>query len=94
MIPSTARSTSTLAAALPEHLQPLLQSSLDNAKAALSKILPEVKKANVLEEAEYEEDSDAGFEKEKMIRSLCFSSLLAGLIVSQRSRTSECSSLA
>jgi hypothetical protein len=69
LIPSTARSTSSAATPLPPHLAPLLGPSLEKAKAALSKVLPEVRKANILEEAEYEEDDDAGFAKEKMIQS-------------------------
>ena len=69
LIPSTARSTSTLAAPLPDHLKPLLQDSLEAAKSTLGKILPDVKKISVLEEAEFEEDSDAGFAKEKLMQS-------------------------
>jgi hypothetical protein len=46
---------------------PLLEDDFEKAKVALKRILPEVKKANVLEEAEYEDDG-GGFEKEKMLQ--------------------------
>ncbi|BGP21552.1 AAA family ATPase [Rhodotorula toruloides] len=67
LIPSTARSTSSHAAPLPSQLVPLLADSLEHAKTALAKVLPEVKKVNVLEEAEFV-DEGAGFEKEKMLQ--------------------------
>ena len=66
LIPSTARSTSSIAAALPSHLLPLLQPALERAKTALSRVLPEVKVANVLEEAEFEEEEGGGFAREKL----------------------------
>lgn len=67
LIPSTARSTSSHAAPLPPQVVPLLADSLEHAKTALAKVLPEVKKVNVLEEAEFV-DEGAGFEKEKMLQ--------------------------
>jgi hypothetical protein len=67
LIPSSHRSTSTAAAALPPQLVPLLAEGFENAKAALAKVLPEVKKPNVLEEAEFVDDG-GGFEKEKMLQ--------------------------
>lgn len=54
LIPSTARSASSLAQPLPSHLIPLLKPNFDKAITSLSKILPEVRKINVLEEAEFE----------------------------------------
>ncbi|GAA5866873.1 hypothetical protein JCM3774_004585 [Rhodotorula dairenensis] len=68
LIPSTARSTSSAAAPLPPQLVPLLSHALDNAKIALARVLPPVKRVNVLEEAEFV-DVDGGFEKEKMLQS-------------------------
>lgn len=68
MVPSTARSTSSVAAPLPDHLKPLLQSSLDSAKEALSKVLPDVHKVNILEEAEFVQP-EGGFEHEQMLQS-------------------------
>ncbi|KAK4055288.1 TAT-binding protein-like protein 7, AAA ATPase [Microbotryomycetes sp. JL201] len=67
LIPSTARATSSLAAPLPVQLEPLLSDSLETAKQVLAKVLPEVKKVNVLEDAEWEDDG-GGFEKEKMMQ--------------------------
>ncbi|GAA6060222.1 hypothetical protein JCM10212_002301 [Sporobolomyces blumeae] len=67
LIPSSHRSTSTSAAALPQQLVPLLAESLDHAKEALARVLPEVKKPNILEEAEFV-DEGGGFEKEKMLQ--------------------------
>ncbi|BGP44653.1 TAT-binding protein-like protein 7, AAA ATPase [Rhodotorula kratochvilovae] len=67
LIPSTARSTSSSAAPIPPQLLPLLSTSFDHAKTALAKVLPEVKRVNVLEEAEFVEDG-GGFEKEKMMQ--------------------------
>lgn len=74
LIPSTARSTSSAAAPLPPQLVPLLLRALENAKVALDKVLPPVKRVNVLEEAEFV-DVDGGFEKEKMLQ--CMSSTKA-----------------
>ncbi|SCZ90409.1 BZ3500_MvSof-1268-A1-R1_Chr1-3g01971 [Microbotryum saponariae] len=67
LIPSSARATSSAAAPLPPQLVPLLSDSLEAVKTALKRVLPDVKKANVLEEAEYEDDG-GGFEKEKMLQ--------------------------
>ncbi|KAK4705160.1 ATPase family AAA domain-containing protein 2, partial [Phenoliferia sp. Uapishka_3] len=67
LIPSSARATSSAAAPIPPQLEPLLHDALDAAKLALTKVLPDVKKANVLEEAEWE-DEGGGFEKEKMMQ--------------------------
>ncbi|GAA5838303.1 hypothetical protein JCM9279_003193 [Rhodotorula babjevae] len=67
LIPSTARSTSSSAAPIPPQLVPLLSTSFEHAKAALAKVLPEVKRISVLEEAEYVDDG-SGFEKEKLMQ--------------------------
>lgn len=67
LIPSTARATSSSAAPLPPQLVPLLANAFEAAKVALAKVLPDVKRPNVLEEAEWEDDG-GGFEKEKMMQ--------------------------
>ncbi|GAA5844990.1 hypothetical protein JCM5353_005305, partial [Sporobolomyces roseus] len=67
LIPSSHRSTSTAASALPPQLVPVLADSFEVAKAALAKVLPEVKRPNILEEAEFVDDG-GGFEKEKMLQ--------------------------
>lgn len=71
LVPSSARATSSLAAALPSQLEPLLRDAVDRCKAALATSLPDIKKINVLEEAEYEqeEDDDGGFAREKRMQS-------------------------
>ncbi|KAH8920741.1 AAA-domain-containing protein, partial [Atractiella rhizophila] len=65
LIPSTARASSSVSAPLPEQMESLLKPSLEKAKEALAKVLPDIKKVNLLEEAEYEEEVDGGFETEK-----------------------------
>ncbi|KAF8471869.1 hypothetical protein BDZ91DRAFT_479327 [Kalaharituber pfeilii] len=69
IVPSSERSTSSGAAPLPKHIEPLLQRPLDGIKKALKKLLPELKRMTVLEEAMYEDDPDpaSGFEREKML---------------------------
>ncbi|QRW15713.1 AAA family ATPase [Rhizoctonia solani] len=65
LIPSSARSTSSHASPLPQHLRPLLQPALDTVVATLEKSLPNSKKRNTLEEAEWEyDDADGGWERE------------------------------
>lgn len=66
LIPSTARSGSSAAAPLPEQLEPLLGESFEAAKNALAKVLPNFKKPNILEEAEFEDEGDGSFEREKL----------------------------
>jgi hypothetical protein len=68
LIPSTARSASSLAQPLPPHLVPLLKANFDKAISSLSKILPEVRKVNVLEEAEFEPMANGGFEQERVMQ--------------------------
>ncbi|KAA1110887.1 hypothetical protein PGT21_033552 [Puccinia graminis f. sp. tritici] len=67
LVPSTSRSTANIASPLPSHLKPLLERSFEQVKGLLDKMLPNVKKPNMLEEAEYEND-DSGFEKEKTMQ--------------------------
>lgn len=82
MIPSSERSSSSGAAPLPEHVQPLLERQFESVKECIKTILPEVKRLSPLEEAEYEQDDDAdnGFERERMMESMCsFWDLLVNL---------------
>ncbi|GAA96394.1 hypothetical protein E5Q_03061 [Mixia osmundae IAM 14324] len=69
LVPSTARSNASPAAALPPHLACLLGPAFEAAKSALAGVLPARKKLNILEEAEYEDLNDAGFETEKFMQS-------------------------
>lgn len=65
LIPSSARSTSSHALPLPQHLRPLLQPALDTVTTTLEKTLPAAKKRDALEEAEWEyDDADGGWERE------------------------------
>ncbi|GAB1523765.1 TAT-binding protein-like protein 7, AAA ATPase [Rhizoctonia solani] len=71
LIPSSARSTSSHASPLPQHLRPLLQPALDTVVATLEKSLPNSKKRNTLEEAEWEyDDADGGWEREMISQAL------------------------
>lgn len=78
LIPSTARATSSAAASIPVQLVPLLAEVFEVAKTSLSKVLPDVRKPNILEEAEWE-DEGGGFEKEKMMQGESF--LFAHLVI-------------
>lgn len=55
-MPSSARSSSSVAAPLPDHFKPLLGQTLEEAIEALNKVLPPVSKRNPLEEALWETD--------------------------------------
>lgn len=74
VIPSSARSSTTVAAPLPAHLVPLLEAPLEQVKTALDKALPKLKKRSALEEAQWEEDHPNGeagaFEREMMLQAL------------------------
>lgn len=65
IIPSSARSTSSGAAPLPSHIQPLLQSSLNDLIVKLDNYIPRKKKITPLEEALLEDynDVDGGFSR-------------------------------
>lgn len=69
MVPSSERSTSSGASALPPNVEPLLRQSLANIQKALSEVLPQRKRLTALEEAQYEEPADNnGFRREQMIQ--------------------------
>jgi SpoVK/Ycf46/Vps4 family AAA+-type ATPase len=74
VVPSSARSTASVAAPLPPQLAPLLEVSLNEVKAALDNHLPRAKKRSALEEAQWEEDHPDGeagaFEREMMLQAL------------------------
>jgi SpoVK/Ycf46/Vps4 family AAA+-type ATPase len=65
IIPSSARSTSSGAAPLPSHVQPLLQASLNDLIVKLDNYIPRKKKITPLEEALLEDynDVDNGFSR-------------------------------
>lgn len=78
IVPSSARSTSTGSAPLPERLQPLLQESFDKITEKLKDLMPDAvthgKKLSSLEEAKYLDptikDEDGGFAKHELLRNL------------------------
>ncbi|CAG8882803.1 unnamed protein product [Penicillium nalgiovense] len=69
MVPSSERSTSSGATALPPNIEPLLRHPLSEIKSLLSEILPQRKRLTALEEAQYEEPDDgAGFSRELLLQ--------------------------
>ncbi|KAJ5658117.1 uncharacterized protein N7484_001766 [Penicillium longicatenatum] len=69
MVPSSERSTSSGASALPHNVEPLLRQSLADIQKALSEILPQRKRLTALEEAQYEEPADNnGFRREQIMQ--------------------------
>ncbi|EGW31090.1 uncharacterized protein SPAPADRAFT_52267 [Spathaspora passalidarum NRRL Y-27907] len=79
IVPSSARSTSSGSAPLPEHLVPLLEDNFKEITSKLNELLPGIKNTNskkttTLEEAKYLDpsikDEDGGFSKHQLLRSL------------------------
>ncbi|KAK6456961.1 uncharacterized protein RJT20DRAFT_127066 [Scheffersomyces xylosifermentans] len=80
IVPSSARSTSSGSAPLPDHLKPLLQGSLTEITAKLNDLLPDAvglpgkKKITALDEALYLDpsidDEDGGFARQQLLRNL------------------------
>ncbi|PWN18178.1 AAA-domain-containing protein [Microstroma glucosiphilum] len=76
LVPSSARSASSAAAPLAEHLKPILGDTVENATQALQKVLPPATKRNPLEEALWEDEptaatfgsEDNGFGREMMLQ--------------------------
>jgi ATPase family AAA domain-containing protein 2 len=69
LIPSSSRSSSSSASPLPPQLAPLLSESLDKIKTVVAKVLPVEKKRSALEEAEWEDEGEAGaLEREMMLQ--------------------------
>ncbi|KIY64424.1 AAA-domain-containing protein [Cylindrobasidium torrendii FP15055 ss-10] len=58
LVPSSARSSSSVATPLPPQFEPLLAESLEKAKTVLQRVLPMEKRLTALEEAEFEDDDD------------------------------------
>ena len=72
-MPSSARSSASVASPLPTQLVPLLSQTLDKVKAVIDKVMPVSKKRTALEEAEWEdEDQDGGLERELMLQCKLF----------------------
>lgn len=58
LVPSSSRSSSSVANPLPHQLVPLLSKLLEKVQSVLSKAVPSPKKRTVLEEAQWEDDED------------------------------------
>ncbi|KAG1724920.1 AAA-domain-containing protein [Suillus lakei] len=71
LVPSSARSSSSSASPLPTQLVPLLSDTLEKVKDAINRVLPVSKKRTALEEAMWEEDSEAhALDRELFIQSM------------------------
>lgn len=69
MVPSSERSTSSGATALPQIVEPLLRKQLLEIESSLSEILPQRKRLTALEEAQFEEPEDGnGFKREQIMQ--------------------------
>lgn len=67
IVPSSERSTSSAAAPLPAHIEPLLREPLGEIRDLASEILPQKKRLTALEEAEFEDiEDDRGLRTERM----------------------------
>ncbi|KAJ7618497.1 AAA-domain-containing protein [Roridomyces roridus] len=72
IVPAAARSSSSVAAPLPQQLTPLLGDALERVKAAISLVLPMDKKLSALEEAEFEDPGgeSGALERELMMQAM------------------------
>lgn len=69
MVPSSERSTSSGASALPKSVEPLLRRPLAEIEKILAEIVPQRKLLTALEEAQFEEPDDGkGFQREQMMQ--------------------------
>ncbi|KAI0301883.1 hypothetical protein B0F90DRAFT_1839015 [Multifurca ochricompacta] len=69
LVPSSSRSSASVASPLPTQLMPLLSETLDKVKAVIDKVMPVSKKRTALEEAEWEDEGQAGaLERELMLQ--------------------------
>ena len=70
IIPSSARSSASVASPLPTQLVPLLEEPLARAKAVLDRVMPQYKRRTALEEAEFEDEAAEGaLEREMVLQS-------------------------
>lgn len=72
MIPSSARSSSSSATPLPPQFEPLLSETFEKAKSVIERVLPVEKKLSALEEAEYDDDDEAGALERELLSQCMF----------------------
>lgn len=94
IVPSSQRSTGSVANPLPAQLAPLLEQPLEQVKKVLDNVLPKVKKRTALEEAQWEEDADgeaAAFDREMLLQGMEFDLRYLSLSLTsiQRSKPNE-----
>jgi ATPase family AAA domain-containing protein 2 len=79
LVPSSARSSASVASPLPTQLVPLLSETLEKVKAVIDKVMPIGKKRTALEEAEWEDEGqEGGLERELMLQCKSFPILITG----------------
>lgn len=83
LVPSSARSSSSTAAPLPQQFVPVLGESLEKVNAAISKVLPLEKKLSALEEAEFEDEGgeDGALDREMFSQCMSFEVVSPALFI-------------
>ena len=81
LVPSSARSSASVATPLPPQFAPLLNDTLERAKTVIDRVMPMEKRLSALEEAQFEDDGEEGALEREMLMQ-CLSSLIVGLNVS------------
>ncbi|KAF9029830.1 AAA-domain-containing protein [Hymenopellis radicata] len=72
LVPSSARSSASVATPLPPQFEPLLSDTLEKAKTVLERVLPTEKRLTALEEAEFEDEDDetVALDRELLMQSM------------------------
>ncbi len=73
LVPSSARSSASVATPLPPQLEPLLSETLEKAKTVLQRVLPTEKRLTALEEAEFEDEDDENVALDRELLMQCMS---------------------
>lgn len=78
LVPSSARSSASVATPLPSQFVPLLNDTLERAKKVIDRVMPMEKRLTALEEAQFEDDGEEGaLEREMLMQCLSFFLLLS-----------------
>lgn len=78
-MPSSARSSSSVANPLPQQFIPLLENTLEKVKESINKVLPLEKKLSALEEAEFEDEGGEDGALDREMFSQCMYDLPNGI---------------